>query len=176
MVSYSGDLYGHTYDYYCYLIHDNTDEEQRMIRKFQKPDTASVMQIWLNGNKDAHPFIPKEYWESNFGMVQKQLVQAEVFVYELHGEIQGFIGLVDRYIAGIFVNQKHRSLGVGKHLLDYVKSKHGFLSLAVYQKNNRAVAFYFREGFSVLSEEFDESTGEVEYTMVWETNALGVQR
>lgn len=65
-----------------------------MIRKFQKEDTGQVMRIWLNGNKDAHPFIPKEYWEANYSMVEEQILQAEVFVYEADGEIQGFIGIV----------------------------------------------------------------------------------
>lgn len=138
-----------------------------MIRKFQESDAGQVMQIWLSGNKDAHPFIPKEYWEANFEMVQDQLLQAEVFVYNMHGEIQGFIGIVDGYIAGIFMDKKYRSLGVGKKLLDHVKSKYPSLSLSVYQKNNRAIAFYFREGFSVLAEKIDEATGEAEYTMVW---------
>lgn len=32
-----------------------------MIRKLQKADTERVMEIWLNGNADAHPFIPKDY-------------------------------------------------------------------------------------------------------------------
>ena len=82
-----------------------------MIRKFQKEDTGQVMRIWLNGNKDAHPFIPKEYWEANYSMVEEQILQAEVFVYEADGEIQGFIGIVGGYIAGIFVDRAYRSLG-----------------------------------------------------------------
>lgn len=139
-----------------------------MIRKFQKADSEQVMQIWLNGNMDAHPFIPKEYWESNFGMVREQLLQAEVFVCELHGDIQGFIGIADAYIAGIFVDKRHRSHGVGEKLLDYVKQKYSSLSLDVYRKNNRAVLFYLREGFSILSERLDEATREAEYTMVWD--------
>ena len=40
-----------------------------MIREFQTADTEQVMQIWLNGTEDAHPFISKEYWCSNFSMV-----------------------------------------------------------------------------------------------------------
>lgn len=141
-----------------------------MIRRLQNTDTKQVMQIWLNGNKEAHPFVPKEFWESNFEMVQDQLLQAEVFVYNTYGEIRGFIGIVDNYIAGIFVNKNHRSHGIGKKLLDYVKSKYDSLSLKVYKKNNRAAAFYFREGFSVLSEGHDEATGESEYTMIWKAD------
>lgn len=138
-----------------------------MIRKFQKSDTEQVMKIWLSGNEEAHPFVPKEYWRSNFAMVQEQLLQAEVSVYEADGEIRGFIGLAGDYIAGIFVDGKYRSRGIGKQLLDYVKQTHDILSLGVYQKNKRAVSWYRREGFSVLSEELDEATGEVEYAMSW---------
>lgn len=53
-----------------------------MIRKFQSADTEQVMKIWLHGNEYAHPFIPKDYWKSNYSMVQEQLLQAEVYVYQ----------------------------------------------------------------------------------------------
>lgn len=142
-----------------------------LIRELQTADTKQVMQIWLNGNEEAHPFVPKEYWESNFEMVQDQLLQAEVFV-SIYDEVLGFIGITGNYIAGIFVEKKHRSLGIGKKLLDYVKSKYDSLSLNVYKKNSKAVAFYVREGFSVISEELDETTGEVEYTMIWEADDM----
>lgn len=138
-----------------------------MIRKFQEADTRQVMQIWLNSNIDAHPFVPKEYWESNFEMVQDQLVQAEVYVYEIEKSIQGFIGIVDGYIAGIFVDKKCRSCGIGRQLLTYVKQVYPALTLGVYQKNSRAIEFYHREGFSVMSEQIDKETGEREYTMGW---------
>ncbi|MGI6093920.1 MAG: N-acetyltransferase [Lachnospiraceae bacterium] len=147
-----------------------------MIRKFQKEDADSVMQIWLSGNEEAHAFISRAYWKSNYDMVREQILQAAVFVCEQCGEIQGFIGLADHYIAGIFVKQEYQSHGIGKQLLDYVKSEYASLSLHVYQKNRRAAAFYFREGFSVLAEELDESTGEAEYFMVWEADTQEVSR
>lgn len=142
-----------------------------MIRKFQKTDIGQVMEIWLNGNEEAHPFIPNEYWKSNFEMVQEQILQADVFVYPMDGEILGFIGIVEGYIAGIFVDKRHRSLGIGRELLDYAKSKYHSLSLDVYKKNDRAAAFYLREGFSIRSEGFDEDTGEFEYRMVWKADS-----
>ena len=140
-----------------------------MIRSYQSADAKQVMPIWLKGNIDAHPFIPKEYWESNFEMVRQQLAEAEVYVFEAEKGIQGFIGLVDEgYIAGIFVDSRCRSCGIGRQLLDTVKQTHESLSLHVYQKNKRAVLFYLREGFSIWTEKCDEGTGEMEYTMLWE--------
>lgn len=143
-----------------------------MIRKFQKSDTKQVMKIWLSGNEDAHPFIPKDYWRANYSIVEKQLLQAEVFVYETNGEIQGFIGIVERYIAGIFVHKEYRSLGIGKQLLEYVKQKYASLSLNVYQKNKLAVEFYYKENFSLMSTELDEATGETEYIMIWQAEQI----
>lgn len=138
-----------------------------MIRKFEKLDAAQIMQIWLNGNIDAHPFIPKEYWTSNFDMVKEQLLQAEVYVDTSENSIQGFVGIQKEYIAGIFVKKEYRCVGIGKQLLDYAKRIHSELTLNVYQKNKRALEFYMREGFTVQSEEIDPETGEVDIAMLW---------
>ncbi|MBN2919854.1 MAG: GNAT family N-acetyltransferase, partial [Lactobacillus sp.] len=95
-----------------------------MIREFQISDTQLVMQLWLAGNEDAHSFVAKEYWQANFEEVEKQLLKADIFVYDLNGEIKGFIGLMDEYIAGIFVDKAYRSQGIGRQLLEYVKQLH----------------------------------------------------
>ncbi len=138
-----------------------------MIRTLQSTDIDNVMRLWLSGNEDAHPFIPKEYWLAHFSAVQEQILQAELFVCETDHVIQGFIGIADGYIAGIFVDRPFRSCGIGKQLLDFTKQFHPALSLSVYQKNQKAVSFYLREGFSVLSQSLDEDTNEMEYTMIW---------
>ena len=94
-----------------------------MIRRLQKTDIDAVAQIWLTSNREAHDFVPAEYWESNFTPVKEMLLQAEVYVCEDEesNEIRGFIGLEDEYIAGVFVRKEARSKGTGKALLDYVK-------------------------------------------------------
>ncbi|MGO4945972.1 GNAT family N-acetyltransferase [Blautia sp. Sow4_E7] len=75
--------------------------------------------------------------------------------------------MLNEYIAGIFVAKELRSHGIGRQLLNYVKQRYEKLSLEVYRKNIRAIAFYQREGFSILSEAVDEDTDEKEYIMVW---------
>lgn len=136
-----------------------------MIRQFQISDTEQVMQIWLQGNEDAHPFIPGKYWRSHYAAVQEQLKQAEVSVYETEGKIQGFIGITEGYIAGIFVSRSYRCHGIGRQLLEYAKQTHSTLSLDVYEKNTQAVDFYLREKFVIVSRQTDEDTGETEFTM-----------
>lgn len=138
-----------------------------MIRKFEKKDTEMVMQIWLEVNIETHDFVPSDYWLSHYQLVQEQLLQADIFVYEQDREIKGFVGMMDDYLAGIFVDKKCRSMGIGKVLLDCVKNNYVVFTLNVYQKNRRALDFYLREGLSIVSEGFDEDTNEADYTMAW---------
>ena len=143
-----------------------------MIRKLQKIDINRVADIWLKTNLKAHFFIPEQYWISNYEFVKEMLPQAEVYVYEDDKMIQGFIGVSDEYIEGIFVSDEMQSCGIGKMLLDYIKDKKDRLQLKVYQKNVRAMSFYQREGFTIQSEEMDEFTREKEYVMNWESSGI----
>ena len=128
-----------------------------MIRKFENLDL------------DAHAFIPASFWTEHFEMVRDLLLQAELYVHEGEDtrQIDGFIGLTENHIEGIFVAKAVRSNGIGKALLDYAKSCKPRLTLGVYQKNERALAFYQREQFVVHSEGIDEDTNEVEIQMLW---------
>ena len=140
-----------------------------MIRKFEIRDLDAVMQIWLHGNLNAHAFIAASFWTEHFEMVRDLLPQAELYVHEDAGtrQIDGFIGLTENHIEGIFVAKAARSKGIGKALLEYAKALKPSLTLSVYQKNERALAFYRREQFVVQSEGIDEDTNEADIQMLW---------
>ena len=141
-----------------------------MIRELRKADINKVADIWLDRNIKTHYFIPAQYWKSNFELVKELLLQATVYVYEDKQGIQGFIGLSDEYIEGIFVSDEMQSRGIGKILLNYAKEKRNKLLLNVYQKNTRAIAFYQREGFEIQGNGVDEATGERDYVMAWHSH------
>ena len=143
-----------------------------MIRRLQNADVDRVMALWLNANLKAHDFVPAAYWRNNFEPVKEMLPQAEVYVYEVAGEIQGFVGLSGEYIEGIFVSDEVQSQGIGKRLLDHIKAIKDTLYLSVYQKNTRAIRFYQREDFVIQREGLDESTDEKEFTMLWRRKLL----
>ena len=142
-----------------------------MIREFKPEDIDKVMRIWMETSITSHGFIDQNYWMGNFKEVKKMMHDADTFVSEEKGVIQGFIGLIDDYIGGLFVLKDFQSQGVGKKLADHAKSLHPALSLHVYKKNVRATAFYRREGFAITHQQKDEKTGEVEYRMNWKTQA-----
>ncbi|MDN6640699.1 MAG: N-acetyltransferase [Tetragenococcus sp.] len=139
-----------------------------MIRQLQENDLDEVISIWLQENIRAHDFISETYWKSQFDSVKEQLPQTEIYVYvDNDGKIVGFIGLVDHYIAGLFVTSEKQSKGIGKQLLDYCKARKNKLTLEVYQKNQRAIRFYQKEEFVIKEATIDEDTGEKEFVMVW---------
>ena len=139
-----------------------------MIRAFEENDLTAIMQIWLDTNIKAHCFIPKEYWTDNYEMVRSVLPQAEIYVYENDAtkQIDGFIGLSNEYIEGIFVREGIQSNGIGKQLLEYAKCVKSNMSLCVYQENTRAIQFYQREQFVIQSENIDDNTNQKEYVMI----------
>lgn len=137
-----------------------------MIRLFEFRDLDRIMEIWLEGNLKAHSFIKEEYWKQNYETVRSVLPNAEVYVFEEDGEVQGFIGMDAEYIAGLFVAEGYRGQRIGHQLISEVKRKKR-LSLHVYEKNTGAVAFYQAEGFRVENSMTEKETGEQEYLMVF---------
>lgn len=140
-----------------------------MIRVFNENDLYAVMQIWFDTNVITHNFISKNYWIDNYDMVKEILPQAEVYVYEneITNQIEGFVGLTNNYIAGLFVKESAQSKGIGKQLLDYAKNVKENMTLNVYEKNDRAIKFYMREQFRIHSKNIDANTDEQELIMVW---------
>ena len=137
-----------------------------MIREFKETDLSNIMKIWLETNISAHDFIDEEYWKDNYLLVSQMMPQATIYVYE-ENTIKGFVGLSGNYIAGIFVESNCQSQGIGKALLDHIKSMNEELILHVYSKNERAVKFYLREGFIIEDDKIDINTGESELVMKW---------
>ena len=139
-----------------------------MIRKFENTDIDDVMQIWQNENIQAHNFIPKEYWESNYEYVKKLLPKSEIYVYIENDKIKGFIGINENYIEGIFVNSNYQNKGIGTALLNKAKEEKEELTLNVYEKNRKAIKFYEKNSFKIVKEAVNKETNEKEFRMIWD--------
>ena len=141
-----------------------------MIKKISQMTHTQLdrlMVIWLNSNSDAHEFIGQDYWMSHEVEVRAALPNAEIYVYETEDGILGFIGLIDNYIAGLFVDKAYRGLGIGRQLLAEAKKEKDDLQLQVFVKNTQAVTFYQSQDFAILTTQLDEKTNETELVMTW---------
>lgn len=144
-----------------------------MIKKLDNLDFESIEKIsniWLNSNLDAHDFIKREYWIGNLDKVKKMFSDSTIYVYYADNQIVGFAGLYEQYIAGIFITDNYRNKGIGKLLLERLKSDYNGLSLHVYEKNEGAIRFYTKNQFEIQSKEFEAETQEYEYLMKWDSN------
>lgn len=139
-----------------------------MIREFRKIDLDEIMQIWLETNIKTHNFISKKYWENNYFLVKEIIPKSKVYIFEENNKIKGFLGIVEEnYIAGIFVKEEFQNQGIGKKLIDFIKSKKENLFLNVYDKNIRAKKFYFSNDFKILKEIKDNEFKEKEFLLEW---------
>ena len=136
----------------------NEDEEKTL---------DSLLAIWLEGNLQAHSFIPKNYWLDNQVAVREGLAQARIFVKETDGKAVGFLGLVEEAIAGLFVKEQFQKQGIGEALIQRVKDEKKILTLTVYENNQAALLFYERQGFRRVRCQIDPETQQREWLMRW---------
>lgn len=149
-------------------------KQMEYIRKFQKIDLKDVMNIWFEGNLEAHDFVPEEFWKDHFGYVSRLIPKAEVYVYEIDGKVVGFIGIDDFVIQGFFMKKEYRGKGMGTRLLNYMEELYDHFSLQVFEKNYGAILYYEKQGFQKAGEEVHEDLGEVEFTYCYQRKKDGV--
>lgn len=139
----------------------------KLIEPLDSSDLETISQIWLMSNLDTHDFIEKEHWLNNYSFVKKAFSSATIYAYYSDNKIVGFLGIINEYIAGIFILQDYRSLGIGTQLLKAIQSTHTKPTLDVYQKNTLALKFYQKNGFHIQQEKLDIQTEEIEYFLEW---------
>ena len=57
--------------------------------------------------------------------------------------------------------------GIGTQLLNLAKQLCSSLTLQVYERNQSALRFYFKEGFQIKKKQIDSETGQMDFTMEW---------
>lgn len=132
-----------------------------MIRKYEQEEISHLVEIWEQAAILAHPFLSNEFHQYvKKAMREIYLPNSDTWVYELSGEVQGFISMLENEIAGLFVSPKHHSKGIGTALMNYVGQHHKALEVEVFQKNAIGKPFYEKHGFTIIKEYLQEETGE----------------
>lgn len=80
------------------------------------------------------------------------------WVAERDEQVVGFCVREDDNITGLYVAGDAQSHGVGKVLLDLAKVDRDWITVWVYELNERARAFYRREGLVEIEREKDEES------------------
>ena len=88
-----------------------------MIREYQAKDLDVIMNLWLQGNEQAHNFIDPEFFKQNYDIVKMLIPMSTIYVQDINGVV-GFIGLTENYISGVFVEKNSQHQGTGSALLE----------------------------------------------------------
>lgn len=137
------------------------------IRGFEEADLQRIEEIWLEGNRKAHGFVPETYFLNHLPMLRELMPKVTVLIAEEEGTALGFLGMEDGFVMGLFVDPERTGEGIGTLLLKEAKEMTSSLKLKAFLKNSRAISFYLREGFEQLGIETDEGTGEQELVLSW---------
>nr|WP_321455285.1 GNAT family N-acetyltransferase [uncultured Cohaesibacter sp.] len=131
-----------------------------MIRKFKSEDTDAVIAIWRAASKLAHSFLSDTFMVEAEKLTRDvYLPQAQTWVYERDGTILGFIGLIDDYIGGLFVDPAYHGEGVGRALVDKAVAEKGALVVEVFVDNPIGRRFYASYGFTGDRQVLDPHSG-----------------
>lgn len=115
-------------------------------------DRERLADIWLAASRVGHPFLSEAELLDQLSKVRDiYLPQAENWVVEDKGRQVGFIGLIDDFIGGLFVDPIAHGGGYGKALVLHAATLKGTLEVEVYAANTAAIAFYRRLGFFEIS-------------------------
>lgn len=126
----------------------------------------AVHALWLKINLETHTTIDPNYFIDNSDKVKEALKDATIYVYKEDNTIIAFIGLIDDYIAGIFVDR--RSKRIGYKLMKHIQNKHTNLNLHVFSDNIRAINFYKKHKFKEIESSFNEDVSAYETLMSWQ--------
>ncbi|MDQ0459152.1 putative acetyltransferase [Clostridium sardiniense] len=136
---------------------------------FNKKDIDEIMKIWVESTIKSHDFIDENYWIESQDIVRNKYIPiSKTYIYKEDNIIKGFISILNNnFIGGLFVANDSQGQGIGRELVDTVKNELNSLTLNVFKENVRALKFYKREGFEIVSESIDSATLKEEILMKW---------
>ncbi|OYR19784.1 GNAT family N-acetyltransferase [Brucella thiophenivorans] len=122
------------------------------IRAYEATDKPTLSSIWYRASIEAHAFLGQDLLRKQQMLIEDiYLEKSETFVAVIDGRPVGFIGLLDSFIGGLFVDPLNQGHGIGRQLIAHALAMKGKLSLEVYADNVRACAFYKQLGFHQIS-------------------------
>ena len=137
-----------------------------MLRKGGVGDIDTIVDIWLWASLQSHDFIEAaSWWQAQETLRIRYLQYASIWVFEEKGELLGFMGLMDNYLAALFVRPENQQQGVGHALLQQAKRHASTLYTKIFVENRAAVQFYLHHGFVIVAEEMDPLTNHPQYKM-----------
>ncbi len=138
-----------------------------MIRKYEDSDLISVINIWHQTAEAAYSFMSGDMINSiREDIKTKYMPNSQSWVALRDGKVVGFIALLENTVGGLFVSPQYQGQGIGKSLVEHVKSANGSISLDVLKQSTKALNFYKKCGFTPTKDGVCPVTGGQTVTVV----------
>lgn len=131
------------------------ERTQVTVRPLVESDIDTAIRVWHVSKQEAYPYLPLEQGrtvEEDGAFFRECILPGSiVWVAETDGEIAGFLALEGDYIDRLYVLPELQRRGVGEALLRAaVAASPSGVWLHTHQQNDRARAFYEKQGFHVV--------------------------
>lgn len=144
------------------LIQGIKDYDESSIKSIINRDTTTIdclLSIWESSVRATHLFLTEEDIEE----IKPEAAQGFIHIEHLYGyydesnTLIGFIGVQERKIEMLFVDNSQRGQGLGKKLIEFALSNLESAFVDVNEQNQQAVGFYEHIGFQIMSRsDFDD--------------------
>lgn len=120
-----------------------------IIRQASAADYPQLLDIWLLSVRATHHFLQESDIEALLPQLRDiYLPVVDVWVaVDVKDHPLGFIGLNQSHVEMLFINPDLRGQGMGRALLDHVRSSRSTMSVDVNEQKPQAVGFYLHYGF-----------------------------
>ncbi|MEO0623539.1 MAG: GNAT family N-acetyltransferase [Pseudomonadota bacterium] len=141
-----------------------------------KPDDwETVLGIWREAARAAHPFVPGEGRGARAHAVRADLLpRAETMLAKVDDRAVGVLCLLAKReqiaeIAKLYVLPSSQKQGIGRALLNWASTQAPTLTAPVFLRNTAGLGFWHAMGFSEAERAIDAATAEVVVIMERQT-------
>jgi putative acetyltransferase len=138
-----------------------------VIRPFERPDMEETLRVFRASCELSHPFLQLAFIEKTEQRLRKRSLEASQTDVVDEGGIRAFVCRKGGLVEALFVDPPFQGQGIGKRLLDHLKSELPVICLSVFGRNARAIAFYQREEFWAVKVNEHRETGETTVLLKW---------
>ncbi|AQX84122.1 GNAT family N-acetyltransferase [Elizabethkingia bruuniana] len=118
-----------------------------LIREANSEDYADVIRVWEASVRATHHFLDPEDITFYKSIIPEALPQVKLFIYEIEGQVAGFMGVSGNTLDMLFIDPAYRRKGIGSKLFQYAQSEFQISKVDVNEQNQQAVHFYLKTGF-----------------------------
>ena len=142
-----------------------------MLKKIKIEDIDNVMELWKEElNKSGMPSKNKIIL-NDYTSVRKKLVENinSTILYTEDGIIEGIISVDNQKneVWLIIVKSSIQREGIGTILLNSIKRKKTQITTTINSNNEKALLFFYKNGFKKVEEKENEKTKQKDYILDW---------